>query len=999
MKRILLFFSLIFIFQLEVQAQQKESAGPVFVDSAQAVPSVALSRKTLIPARDEFKLFNPKNVGVNRIIPGKGFPKTKYKDVQKKMGKIPSKKPIFTFDAANGVATPMDPTGVAGPNHYVNAWNRSFSIFDKQGNQLVPPSELKSIGGEFENEDDGDPIVLYDSFADRYLIMQFSDEPGIESESPAGLLIAVSQGSDPVNNGWYTYRFNTGSLPDYPKISLWSDGYYITTNKDALSPQGKEIVFVLERDKMLQGETAKIMGFPLPGIRNNGFYSPAGFNAVGTTPPPKGNSPIVYLQDDAWEGVNEDHLKLWLINVDWNAVDNSRIAESQELGAADGVTPFISTFDGGGTRNIPQPNDGSSIDALQASMMYMTPYRRFPDHNSAVMNFVVDVDPSAAKHAGIRWYELRQNSDGSPWQVFQEGTYAPDESDRFCGSIGMDAKGNIGLGFTVVNDSPLNPVYPSIRYTGRYEKDALGQMSIEEQSIVEGQSPDPDKEYGRYGDYAHLTVDAADQLTFWHNAEYFQGARRYNKVGVFKIAPDFANDLGVTALVAPKNATLGTAEQITITVRNFGSNAQSNFPVSYTINGETVTETFSDNLPAVTSVNYTFSETTDLSNIGETYTVTATTALDIDEKPSNDEFSGEVRNLPAKDVGVVAIASPSTGQNLSANEQVSVTIGNFGGQPQQDIPVSYRIGVRNPVEEVFPGPLPVGEEKLFTFSQTVDLSNPARYRIVAETDLKDDFDPSNDKQERSVAHLNCIPEGSDCSFGDGIYYFQLGESSNERIPCGNGYEDFIGSRDTYSLDRSQDSFTVTVQSYYTLTTDGDEKFSLWIDLNDNAVFEDSEMVISSEVIPTADESYSYDFSLPANAALGQHLMRVRAGDTSYEGDLNDPCSVMEYGTTHDYSINITDSTLSIDDFLSEDAKLLIVSEDYKHFQVVLETSLDAPLRITVHDILGQKLLDNQIESDGEAYVYPLDMSYAARGVYLVRVGTRKAGKVKRIIVK
>ncbi|MGA9326798.1 MAG: T9SS type A sorting domain-containing protein, partial [Salegentibacter sp.] len=280
-----------------------------------------------------------------------------------------------------------------------------------------------------------------------------------------------------------------------------------------------------------------------------------------------------------------------------------------------------------------------------------------------------------------------------------------------------------------------------------------------------------------------------------------------------------------------------------------------------------------------------------------------------------------------------------------------------------------------------------------------DLSNPARYRIVAETDLKDDFDPSNDKQERSVAHLNCIPEGSDCSFGDGIYYFQLGESSNERIPCGNGYEDFIGSRDTYSLDRSQDSFTVTVQSYYTLTTDGDEKFSLWIDLNDNAVFEDSEMVISSEVIPTADESYSYDFSLPANADLGQHLMRVRAGDTSYEGDLNDPCSVMEYGTTHDYSVNISDSTLSIDDFLSEDAKLLIVSEDYKHFQVVLETSLDAPLRITVHDILGQKLLDNEIESDGEAYVYPLDMSYAARGVYLVRVGTRKAGKVKRIIVK
>ena len=138
-------------------------------------------------------------------------------------------------------------------------------------------------------------------------------------------------------------------------------------------------------------------------------------------PPPKGNVPILFFQDDAWFGINEDFLKIWLVNVNWNNPADSRIEESQEIGTSQGVTPFHSTFDGGSFSNLSQPEGAPDVDALQGAVMYPTSYRRFEDHNSVVFNFVVAIDPSVLEHAGIRWYELRQPASGGSWRVYQEG--------------------------------------------------------------------------------------------------------------------------------------------------------------------------------------------------------------------------------------------------------------------------------------------------------------------------------------------------------------------------------------------------------------------------------------------------------------------------------------------------------------------------------------------------------------------------------------------------
>ncbi|WP_026933166.1 T9SS type A sorting domain-containing protein [Christiangramia echinicola] len=992
MKKISTLLILLLIFHLNSVAQTNEIVGPAFIDSAKVVKSGALTKDNLIPSSKKPKLYNPRNRGINKVVPGKGLPKTTDAALQSKMGDIPVKAPVLTFDGAVTRSTPSDPTGAVGRDYYVNAWNSEFAIWDKSGNVVVPESSLASIGGTFTNETDGDPIVFYDESADRFVLMQFSTENG---STPPALLFAVAQGPDPVNSGWYTYRFDLEDLPDYPKISVWNDGYYITTNKNARAPQGEEVVFVLERDRMLQGsDDVRILGFSLPGIRNNGFYSPAGFSVVGRNLPPPGNAPIIYLQDDEWAGVNQDHLKLWLINVDWNSLGNSTIAESQEI--TNGISPFDATFDGGSFQNLPQPGEAVDIDALQGAMMYMTQYRRFSGYNSVVMNFVVDVEPSPAKHAGIRWYELRQQADGQPWTVYQEGTYAPDGSDRFSGSIGIDQRGNIGMGFTVVNDDPSKPVFPSIRYTGRFANDPLGTMTVEEQSIVEGDSPQPRPE-GRYGDYAHLSIDPVDGITFWHNAEYFRGTDRVNKVGVFSFSATDPNDIGAVSLISPQDATLTSAEQISVRIRNYGLNPQSNFEVSYSINGgPQVTEIFTESIGPESFATFTFDETADLSNVGETYTITFSTNLVNDSNNNNDSIDTQVRNLPPRDVGVVSIDSPETSEDLTANETITITIENFGGEPQQDIPVSYQIGNNTFVNETYNQVLPVGEIAVYTFNQTANFEGSGRYSITATTNLSEDFDPTNDSITESIVNLNCIPDGSDCSAGDGIFYFELGDFLNERIPCTTGYIDF--SKGSTDLDRSVGEYTVTVKTNF--AEDDVEKFSLWIDFNDNAVFEDEERLITSEVIPEEDRAFSYDFTIPSNAKLGQHLLRIRAGDTSFSGDLNDPCSVMQYGTTHDYSVNIIDDTLDPEDLILNEADLVVVSYGNNIYRAIMETNYDEPLRITVHNVLGQKLIENQIVNErGDAYVYEIDMSYAAPGVYLLRVGTRDFGKVERFIVK
>ena len=951
---------------------------PSFViqsEPVQVVPAISTMKNLPAPKHKKEEI-NPKlRAGQNIIVPGKGLPggNDPLLQTQRRSLSHPVRSPLLTFEATHEGYGPSDPTGAAGPNHYVMAYNVGFKIFDKNGNVLVDDTDLNTLFPGHAS--DGDPIVLYDRFADRFLITNFDI-----SHTPNKLLMAISQTSDPVNGGWYIYAFDIpGTTPanfiDYPKFSVWSDGYYVTSNKDSSTASSSNVVFVMERDKMINGQTtAQMIGFPLPGITTSGFYSPSGFNINGSLMPPAGNAPIIYMQDDSWAGVNQDHLKIWNVNVDWANPNNSTISTPQELP----TTAFNSVFNNGSFSNLPQPN-GTAIDALQATVMFMTNYRRFSNYNSAVLNFVVNTDNQGK--AGIRWFELRQNNDGDPWTIYQEGTFIdPSNHHSFAGSINMDRFGNIGLGYTIVDTNQV----PELHYTGRMISDPLNQMTITPDVVIPGVTTTNNY---RYGDYAQLTVDPTDDKTFWFISEYFTDQGRADQVAVFKLASDFDYDAGISNITTPVSGILTANEQITVTINNYGLQSIGNIPVQYQIdNGTVVTENFTGNIAPNSSIDFNFATTADLSVVGHTYNITASTALSNDQDNVNDSATIQVTNLKPNDVGVTDIISPQSGTGLGNNEQIQVEITNFGGADQSNVPVSYTLDGQT-INEVAPGPFTANSINTYTFSQHGDFSAIGDHNISAQTNLSGDEDNTNDSFSETITHNMCQPS-SNCSLNDEISNVQLGTINNSSSCTSTGYSDFtnistdLQAGNTYNM-------SISVE-------ESNEHFTAWIDFNGNNLFENSEKIVNDyEFTGSGTITHTFQINIPSDTYNGEHLMRLR---TQWSGTIPDACTDVQYGETEDYKVNILGGVDDIDVF--EGNQIILQTLENNHFLVTLNSpNYHKNVTLTVYTVSGKQIVYHNLKNRTGKYVYDLNMQYVAKGVYLLRIGNDEGGKIKRIIVK
>ncbi|WP_299681497.1 GEVED domain-containing protein [uncultured Tenacibaculum sp.] len=440
----------------------------------------------------------------------------------------------LVFDTYSSSSQPTDPSLAVGPNHVMVVFNTGFMIYDKQGNELL--GETAPNPAIFPSGGCCDLTVSYDNAADRWVL----------SFLGGGAQIAVSDGPNPLTSGWYIY--NISQINDYQKLSIWSDGYYLTDNTSSSNR-----VWALERDAMLQGDTnAGILGFNLPNIRTSGFYSPQVLNVTDNNLPATGGATVVYMQDNAWSGVSTDHVKVWTIDVDWNNTSASTVSNPQEIP----VTPFIGVFDGGSFSNLPQPNGGATIDALQATIMNQAQFRKFATHNSAVFNFVVDTDASSGKLAGVRWMEFRQTGDNQPWSLYQEGTYnAPDGRHAWNASLAMDASGNIGMGYTSLSGpTTTTTTRVSSYFTGRSNGDPLGTMTAAEGLIANGNQNIPGT---RYGDYSKIDVDPSNNSTFWYITEYMNNGRK-GVIGTFEMQP-----AGPPDTEAPTNPSNLTVSNIT----------------------------------------------------------------------------------------------------------------------------------------------------------------------------------------------------------------------------------------------------------------------------------------------------------------------------------------------------------------------------------------------------------------------------------------------------
>lgn len=511
-----------------VKAQGPEPAGPVVSVGEPVTPGVSPPVWSLPQA--ELQQSGQPVVEVNPRQPGGYVPDIELPGrapVVQSMVPATLKTPALTtgFDgidlATGGSGEPPDTVGDVGSNHYVQMVNSSFAIFDKNGAKLTGPTAINNLwsdGTLCQTQNEGDPIVLYDRLADRWMLSQFNHTD--DSTPPFYQCIAVSQTADPMGT-YYTYSFvvsnDAGAFNDYGKFGVWPDGYYMGANEAGFT------AYTFDRQKMLTGATATFQKF---NSAASNFMLPSDLD--GPTAPPAGTPNYFYTMGTG------NMMELWAFQVDWATPANSSFTKVTDLTSAVGFGYDVCPADPANKDSfdcIPQPGTAQKLDAIGEWPMFRFQYRNHGSHESLVGNFTADMDAApGSDHAGLHWFELRRVGAGS-WSIFNEGNYAPDANERWMGSAAMDKNGNIAVGYSVSNGTNL---FPSIRYATRLAADPAGQLGSEV-TLHAGSAAQTSS--NRWGDYSAMTVDPTDDCTFWFTSEYIQNSADgwRTRVGAFKI--------------------------------------------------------------------------------------------------------------------------------------------------------------------------------------------------------------------------------------------------------------------------------------------------------------------------------------------------------------------------------------------------------------------------------------------------------------------------------
>jgi len=435
---------------------------------------------------------------------------------------------LASFDGANNVnnVAPPDCDGDVGPNHYIEVVNCHFSIFDKAGNLVIGPvNNTAMFTGLYYNVNSGDAVVLYDEVENRWIFTQFA-LPNYPS-GPFFEMVAISQTGDPLGS-YYRYQFQFTYMPDYPKLGVWPDGIYMSSNNFSGGGGVGTGAACFDKAAMYAGSpTAQMVYFSLPNSNEAWAVLPS--DCDGTYPP--AGTPNFF----SW--LSNGHIRIYGFHVDWTTPSNSTYTQL--------VTIPVSAYTGY-VPDIPQKGTTFKLDPISGRLMFRLPFRNFGTHWSMVCNATVNVNG----HAGIRWWEL-QNTGTNPanWTIYQESTYSPDNNGRWMGSIAIDSLNNIALGFSLSGDNK----YPSVYYTGRLGSDPLNTMSIAESSIIDGGGSQTCLIGGRprWGDYSAMSADPVVPGKFWYTQEYYKTSTAswawWARVGAFA----FGNDLMATASAVP----------------------------------------------------------------------------------------------------------------------------------------------------------------------------------------------------------------------------------------------------------------------------------------------------------------------------------------------------------------------------------------------------------------------------------------------------------------
>ena len=460
---------------------------------------------------------------------------------------LPMPLPTLSFDGisnrenndAYGFAViPPDMNGDVGPNHFVQSVNLLTRIYDKNGAPLTPSFKLSDLFAVLNTPcsttNFGNPITLYDPLADRWILSQYCT-----SAPPFRQMIAVSQTADPTG-AYFAYEFVMPNLRlnDFPKLGVWTDGYYMSDDEFIGNDYKGNGVFAFDKKKMLAGDrSASYVYFNLPSASSvrRGGYLPSDFDGLNAPPIDAPNTFITYTATEY--GDANDALRLFDFHADFNNPNASTFIERSESPLI--VAPFDPTSPPD-RADIAQPETSETLDAQSDRLMYRAAYRNFGVSESIVVNQTVRVTPTSENYrAGIRVYELRKQN--GAFAVRENSTIGTNDVSRWIGSAAQDNQGNIAVGYSFAGETEK----PSIKYSGKLASEPSGMFRAEE-FLVKGTGVQTGFGY-RWGDYSQMTVDPTDDCTFWMTGEYYTAASQaesgygwLTRIGKFKF-PECAN--------------------------------------------------------------------------------------------------------------------------------------------------------------------------------------------------------------------------------------------------------------------------------------------------------------------------------------------------------------------------------------------------------------------------------------------------------------------------
>lgn len=509
--------------------------------------------------------------------------------------------PVQNFNAiASPSVSPNDPTGDIGPLQFVASINSSggaiFAVYNKATGALISgPTTMESLGsGGPCAQGLGDPIVLFDEAANRWVFTEFVDGAN-------NLCVYISNTADLSGSvTWTRYVFLPPAFPDYPKYGVWPDAYYVGANEGGTP--GRIPFYAMDRVRMLAGQAATMQRLTVPILSGFGFQLVQPADVSGIDQPAAGTPGLFMRHNDdeahtpGTANPTQDFVQLFEFRVNWTTPANSTITGPISFA----MPEFSSNLNGlSAFQAFPQPNS-TRLDPLREPVMHRLVYRRFEDYEVLVGNLVTDLFLGTGSvypndTGAVRWFELRRSTATSPpaelfasgfedvpgqWTLYQTGTYAPadgtpaEQADRWMGGINVDAAGNIGMAYNVVRQTPA--ISTSVRYTGRLASDPLGVMTQPEVVAVAGSGSVGSI---RWGDYNDMGVDPVDGCTFWFIGNYVLSNARANRVTAFRHddcgAPTFSMQLSPTsASVCANTAAPTNATPVTLSLApRFGFNA------------------------------------------------------------------------------------------------------------------------------------------------------------------------------------------------------------------------------------------------------------------------------------------------------------------------------------------------------------------------------------------------------------------------------------------